>query len=375
MTRLNIAFFGSSLVSAYWNGAATYYRGLIHALSRRGHRVTFYEPDAYDRQEHRDIADPPWAKVVIYPANVNAMEQCLEDASGADLIIKTSGVGVLDHELEAGVLQLKRATNLVCFWDSDAPATLDRMNADPADALRRLVPHYDLILTYGGGEAVVQAYAALKAKACIRVHNALDPATHHPVEADPRLESDLAFLGNRLPDLEKRVEDFFFRAAALLPDQQFILAGSGWMDAPTPQNVRTIGLLYARDHNAFHCTPLALLHLSREDTARYGASPAARVFEAAGAGACMISDALGGIGMFLEPGREVLVARSGEEIAEHLQLLTPQRARQIGQAAMRRVLSEHTYDHRVALLEGVLEGNMPAMLPPGMTQPGGAIQA
>ena len=27
-----IAFFGSSLVSAYWNGAATYYRGIIHAL-------------------------------------------------------------------------------------------------------------------------------------------------------------------------------------------------------------------------------------------------------------------------------------------------------------------------------------------------------
>ena len=45
-----IAFFGSSLVSAYWNGAATYYRGMIRALAERGHRVTFYEPDAYERQ-------------------------------------------------------------------------------------------------------------------------------------------------------------------------------------------------------------------------------------------------------------------------------------------------------------------------------------
>lgn len=32
---LNVAFFGSSLVSAYWNGAATYYRGLIKALNER----------------------------------------------------------------------------------------------------------------------------------------------------------------------------------------------------------------------------------------------------------------------------------------------------------------------------------------------------
>ncbi|MGN6387000.1 MAG: hypothetical protein ACTHMT_12260, partial [Verrucomicrobiota bacterium] len=60
---LNIAFFGSSLVSAYWNGAATYYRGIIRALSERGHTVTFFEPDAYDRQKHRDIPDPEWAKV------------------------------------------------------------------------------------------------------------------------------------------------------------------------------------------------------------------------------------------------------------------------------------------------------------------------
>ena len=65
---LRIAFFGSSLVSAYWNGAATYYRGIIRALHRHGHRVTFYEPDAYDRQNHRDIADPPWATVKVYSA-------------------------------------------------------------------------------------------------------------------------------------------------------------------------------------------------------------------------------------------------------------------------------------------------------------------
>ena len=68
MTPLTIAFFGSSLVSAYWNGAATYYRGLLQALAANGHRITFYEPDAYDRQKHRDIADPDWAQVVVYPA-------------------------------------------------------------------------------------------------------------------------------------------------------------------------------------------------------------------------------------------------------------------------------------------------------------------
>src|SRR5215203_1525835 len=65
----SIAFFGSSLVSAYWNGAATYYRGIIRAIAARGYRVTFYEPDVFDRQRHRDIEDPDWARVVVYSAD------------------------------------------------------------------------------------------------------------------------------------------------------------------------------------------------------------------------------------------------------------------------------------------------------------------
>ena len=48
---MNIAFYGSSLLSSYWNGAATYYRGIIRALATRGHRITFYEPDAFGRQQ------------------------------------------------------------------------------------------------------------------------------------------------------------------------------------------------------------------------------------------------------------------------------------------------------------------------------------
>src|SRR5512138_2779848 len=102
---LRIAFFGSSLVSAYWNGAATYYRGIVRALAERGHRVTFYEPDAYQRQQHRDIPDPHWARVVVYRGDSHvAALQALEQARGADLIVKASGVGVFDELLETAVL-------------------------------------------------------------------------------------------------------------------------------------------------------------------------------------------------------------------------------------------------------------------------------
>lgn len=356
-TSLNIAFFASSLVSAYWNGAATYYRGIVRALAERGHRVTFYEPDAYARQEHRDIPDPPWARVVVYEATEKAARRAVASARGADVVVKASGVGANDALLEAAVLELQRPGTRVIFWDVDAPATLERVHADAADPFRALIPDYDLVLTYGGGAPVVNAYTALGARRCVPIYNALDPHTHFPVAPDSRFASDLAFLGNRLPDREARVEEFFLRAAAAQPQRRFLLGGSGWGDKPLPPNVRHAGHVFTRDHNAFNCTPRAVLNVNRQSMARFGFSPPTRIFEAAGAGACVITDAWEGVEQFLEPGREVLVAREGAEVAAHLGALTSERARAIGQAALRRVRGEHTYAHRAVQFDAVMENS------------------
>jgi spore maturation protein CgeB len=280
----------------------------------------------------------------------------LDDARGADLVVKASGVGVFDELLEAAVLDLQRPGTLVAFWDVDAPATLDRVQHDAGDPFRPLVPRYDLVLTYGGGDPVVRAYAALGARRCVPIYNALDPSTHFPVPPEPRFAAELGFLGNRLPDREARVEEFFLRAAALLPDRRFLLGGSGWGDKAMPANVEYLGHVYTHEHNAFNCTPLAVLNVSRESMARYGFSPATRVFEAAGAGACLITDAWDGVEQFFEPDTEILVAHDGAEVAEIVGALTPERARAIGQAAFRRVQAEHTYAKRVELLEEVLDG-------------------
>ncbi|MCW3040123.1 MAG: hypothetical protein JWM31_2028 [Solirubrobacterales bacterium] len=354
---LRIAFFGSSLVSSYWNGACTYYRGIIRALHERGHEVTFYEPRAYERQEHRDIPDPPYARVVVYePTDAAAVRAVVARARDADVVVKTSGVGVFDDVLEAAVLDLPGGSMRI-FWDVDAPATLGAMEADPDDALRALIPGYDLVLSYGGGEPVIDRYAALGAR-CVPIYNALDPSTHHPVAPDPDYAADLAFLGNRLPDREARVEEFFFRAVEALPERRFLLGGSGWADRVTQPNLGYLGHVSPQDHNALNVTPLAVLNVSRESMAANGWSPATRVFEAAGAGACLITDAWLGIEDFLEPGREVLVAHDGAEVAALLSELDPERAAAIGRAARERVLAAHTYERRGELVEQVLSAHL-----------------
>jgi spore maturation protein CgeB len=353
---MNIVFFGSSLVSAYWNGAATYYRGIIRALHARGHHITFFEPDAYERQAHRDLVeDPPWARVVVYSADETGVWSALEQARlrKADLVVKCSGVGVFDDLLETAVLDLGGPDTRVCYWDVDAPATLERLRADEGDPFRSCVPRYDLVLTYGGGEPVIRGYGAFGARRCVPIYNALDPQTHFPVDPDAHFAADLTLLANRLPDREARVEEFFLRAASLLPEHAYVLAGNGWADKPMAANVRYLGHLGTAAHNALNCSARAVLNVARDSMAQYGFSPATRVFEAAGAGACIISDAWEGMELFLEPGREVLVAHDGLEVASLLRDLSLGQARAIGTAARRRVLAEHTYAQRAVQCEEV----------------------
>ncbi|TPK76118.1 glycosyltransferase [Mesorhizobium sp. B2-4-17] len=350
---MKIAFYGSSLLSSYWNGAATYYRGLLKALSRRGYDITFYEPDVYDRQKNRDIEAPDWCTVVVYEPTPHALMQVAACAAQADIVVKASGVGFEDDALLSAVLEHARADAITVFWDVDAPATISQLRADADHPLHDALRRIDLVLTYGGGGPVVWEYRALGAVECVPIYNALDPETHHPVAGDRRFACDLAFLGNRLPDREARVDAFFLEPARALDGKRFLLGGSGWGDKPLPGNVSWLGHVGTRDHNAFNVTPKAVLNISRDSMAANGFSPATRIFEAAGAGACIVTDAWLGVEMFLTPGEEILVARDGTDVAEIVRTLTPARAKAIGEAALRRVLGEHTYTLRGALVDTV----------------------
>ncbi len=354
---MKIAFFGSSLVSSYWNGAATYYRGLLKALSALGQEITFYEPDAFDRQQHRDIADPDWARVVVYPATEDGWRRALDDATAsADMITKASGVGVFDKALDIAVSALSSPTRMTVYWDVDAPATLESMTADPQHHLRRAIPRYDMVLTYGGGDPVIEGYRQFGARQCVPVYNALDPQTHYPVPPRRDYLCDLSFLGNRLPDREARVDEFFLLPAQSLPGRSFLLGGSGWEKGKTvADNVTVAGHVGSGEHNTFFCSGLATLNINRESMARFGFSPPTRIFEAAGTGACIITDAWDGIETFLEPKTEILVARDGQDVIRLLEALTLEQARQIGRAARSRILDQHTYAQRAQQVVKVLD--------------------
>jgi spore maturation protein CgeB len=351
---MKIAFYGSSLLSSYWNGAATYYRGILYALAEQGHDITFYEPDVYDRQSHRDIDPPAWCRVVVYPPIATALADIAERAADADVVVKASGVGFADDELLTAAMKAASPHALRIFWDVDAPATLAQLDAGAAPVLREILPDLDLVLTYGGGPPVIAAYRRHRARACMPIYNAFDPATHFPVAPDSRYVADLTFLGNRLPDREKRVERFFLDTAVLRPHLGFLLGGAGWDDKPCPPNVRKLGHVPTAMHNALNLSARAVLNISRENMAETGYSPATRVFEAAGVGACLLTDAWEGIEQFLTPGKEILVVRDGRDVAAILDRLTRDEALEMGAAARARILREHTYAQRAATVDRLL---------------------
>ena len=350
---MNIFVFGSSLTSTYWNGAATYYRGMYKNLHRLGHRITFAEPAIYDRQNQRD-AEISYAEIRVYetPRDIPAL---LKEARRADVVIKHSGVGADDSRLEDEVLDCRTQKNRVIFWDVDAPATLSRLESDPWDPFRAAIREYDAIFTYGGGPPVVSHYEKFGAQACVPIYNGLDPETHHPVAADPNLSCDLAFVGHRLPDREARVEEFFLKAAHLAPELSFVLGGEGWGGKNLPPNVRWIGHVGSERHNVVNCSARMVLNVNRESMAKVGFSPPTRVFEAAGAGACVITDAWAGVDQFFTPNSEILIANCAEEVVTHLKGRNTEQASTIGHAMMNRASRDHSYESRAQQVHTELE--------------------
>jgi spore maturation protein CgeB len=89
--------------------------------------------------------------------------------------------------------------------------------------------------------------------------------------------------------------------------------------------------------------------------ATVGFSPPTRVFEAAGSGACVITDNWAGIETFFTPGSEILTAASAEDVVHHLRTVDRARAREIGNAMLEHAVGEHTYERRARQSHSLLQ--------------------
>ena len=348
---MKIAFFGSSLVSSYWNGAATYYRGLLKALARaraRDHvlRAGRFRAAAASRHCRSRLG----ARRRLSRRPTMAGRRPLEDARAMPTCWSRRAASACStRELEDARAASRAAADAL----ASTGTSMRPLRSTHRAPIRASSARGDSALRYRASPmaAAIRSYAPIEgvgARDCVPIYNALDPATHFPVPAAIRdFACDLGFLGNRLPDRETRVEEFFLEPRALRRTAVSCSAASGWDDKPCRRTSGTSAMSAPALTTLSSAPALATLNINRDSMARYGFSPPTRVFEAAGAGACLITDAWEGIELFLEPGEESWSPRDGDGRRRAPRALTPARARDDRRAPRaRRILAEHTYAHR-----------------------------
>jgi spore maturation protein CgeB len=343
---MKIVIFGLSVSSAWGNGHATIWRGLIRELHRAGHNVVFFEKDVPYYASHRDLHElPGGGELRLYSDWSDVAAQARRQLADADVGMVTS---YCPDAQAASDAVLGSSVGLRTYYDLDTPVTLERMAAGhiveyiPNGGLRE----FDLVLSYTGGRALDLLRERLGARETVPIYGSVDPETHFPVGSQPEYNALMSYLGTYAADRQPALEALLVRSARQLPEQPFLLGGPLYpADFVPPENVRLIPHVPPAAHPAFYCSSRWTLNLTRKAMADYGFCPSGRLFEAAACGVPMLSDAWEGLDRFFEPQREIQLVRSTEDVLQVLQLTDAERLR-IARAARERVMSEHTAARR-----------------------------
>ncbi len=351
---MRLVIFGLTISSSWGNGHATLWRGVIDALGRAGHRVTFFERDAPYYAAHRDLCSLSHGNELrLYTSFDDILPEARRAVREADAAMVTSYCpdGGAATEVVLGSRGLK------VFYDLDTPVTLDRLDAGQSVGYigpRGLVD-FDCVLSYTGGAALDQLRAKLGARRVFPLYGSADPEVHRPVAPRVELRGDLSYLGTYAADRQEALSALFLEAARRLPQKRFVIGGSLYPENfPWAENIYYMRHVAPPDHPAFYCSSPLTLNVTRGAMAAMGYCPSGRLFEAAACGTPILSDSWEGLDRFFTPGEEILVATTTDEAVAALSRPAAEVAA-MARAARERVLAEHTAARRAAELVAILE--------------------
>ncbi|MFA9479260.1 glycosyltransferase [Phycisphaerales bacterium AB-hyl4] len=353
--NLNIVFLGLSITSSWGNGHATIYRALMKALDARGHRVLFLEHDKPWYAENRDLPTPTYGRTALYSSVEALKDEYAREVREADLVVVGSYV---PEGVAVGQWVLEEARGGVAFYDIDTPVTLARLpDGEHGYIDSELVRRYPLYLSFTGGPILERLQREYGSPCARPLYCCVDPELYYPAaamnEATPETGVwDLGYMGTYSGDRLAKLNRLLLDPARRMPGQRFIVVGPRYPDDyPWPGNVERVEHLPPGEHCGFYNCQRFTLNITRRDMVEAGYSPSVRLFEAAACGTPIISDDWPGLGTFFEPGHEVLIAESSQQVIEYLNGVSETDRRRLGERARARVLSEHTAAHRARQIE------------------------
>jgi spore maturation protein CgeB len=344
---LNITVLGLSITSSWGNGHATTFRALIRELNKAGHNVTFLERDVPWYASNRDLAQPDFCELFLYPDLNTLKDKHLDLVQNADLVIVGSYV---PEGVEVGKWVCKEAKGIKAFYDIDTPVTLAKLERKDYEYLSpELIPAYDLYLSFTGGPTLRLLENKYGSPCARALYCSVDPALYFPEAIEKRL--DLGYLGTYSDDRQPPLERLLFDAAKSWEAGRFAVAGPQYPERIVwPQNVQYIHHLPPAEHREFYNAQRFTLNITRADMIKAGYSPSVRLFEAAACGVPIISDYWEGLDTVFELGIEIFVSSSGAETLEYLRDLPEAERVAAGERARQKILAAHTASHRAAEL-------------------------
>ena len=344
---MKVVILGLSITSSWGNGHATNYRALLHALHNKGHDVLFLERDVPWYASHRDCPEPPGGRTVLYESLYDVNNH-RDEVAEADVVVVGSYV---PDGVEVARWVQETARGVTAFYDIDTPVTLAALERGDCEYLSpEVIPGFDLYLSFTSGptlDLIEQRYGAPRARA---FHCLVDPERYVPMDVPARW--DLGYLGTYSDDRQPQVEALLIEPARRRPDLRFVVAGPQYPDTiEWPANVERIEHLPPSEHAAFYAAQRLTLNVTRADMRAAGWSPSVRLFEAAACAVPVVSDTWEGLASFFKPGEELFEAEGPEDVLRVLDALDDDARRRVGGAARKRVLAEHTAEHRVDELE------------------------
>jgi spore maturation protein CgeB len=354
-TKLNIVVFGLSLTSSWGNGHATTYRSLLRGLASTGHNVRFFERDVPWYANNRDLPNPDFAQLSLYSSLREAQENFADCVSTADLVIVGSYV---PEGIALGEWVQQTATGVTAFYDIDTPITLALLERGACDYISRSVlPHYDLYLSFTGGEALNVLEKKFGARRAKPLYCSVDATQYSPNPCVPCW--DLGYMGTFSTDRQPALEELMLEPARLCPELRMVVAGPEYpVSISWPENVQRISHLSPSEHRQFYGAQRFTLNLTRTEMRKLGYSPSVRLFEAAACGVPIISDSWPGLEEFFMPDRDILVTNSSTITISYLRSISEEARLEIAANARARVLQQHTGAYRaVELLSYVDEAD------------------
>ena len=345
--RLHVVVLGLSLSSSWGNGHATTYRALLRAFAARGHNVLFLERDVPWYAPHRDLEHPDFCRLAFY-RDLTDLERWGGEIAAADVVVVGSYV---PEGVAVGRFVQRVARGATAFYDIDTPVTLAKLARGDREYLSpAVIPGYDVYLSFTGGPTLRRLEAQFGSPAARQLYCSVDAGAYRPLALAPRW--DLSYLGTYSPDRQPTLERLLIEPARRAPELRFAVAGPQYPDGiDWPTNVERIDHVPPADHPAFYARSRFTLNVTRADMIEAGYSPSVRLFEAGACGVPIISDLWDGLDTLLEPGREIVLARTAEDVLDTLLHGSEDTRLAMGQALRARVLGEHTAEHRAAELE------------------------